>query len=125
MRHVLGRYWIPWLQPQHQHYLSVKNVERLLREEGFEPVRWHRGEAHQPIDFVFGAVLVLKQLSPLDRPWRPAASAADRLFGSLVFVLGMPLMVGAVILDKLLDRPLRRAGWSNTYRVVARKQAAA
>src|SRR5439155_15722535 len=52
---VLRRYWLPWFQPQHQHLLSVKNLDRLLRERGFEPVAWHRGRAHQKVDFFFAA----------------------------------------------------------------------
>jgi hypothetical protein len=122
MRHVLGRFWVPWFQPQHQHYLSVKNVERLLREEGFEPVRWHRGEAHQSVDFIFGAFLVLRSLAPpIDKPWRPETTAADRLYNGVVFVACIPLMIAGVVLDKVLAKPLARPGWSNTYRVVARK----
>ncbi len=127
MRHFLGRFWVPWFQPQHQHYLSVKNIERLLREEGFEPVRWHRGEAHQPVDFLFGAMLAMQSIAPREpRPWLPAPTAADRFYGGVVFWVGLPLVGCALLLDMVLDRPLRRggAGWSNTYRVVARKQPA-
>jgi SAM-dependent methyltransferase len=30
---LLGRYWIPWFQPQHQHFFSIGALERLLRAE--------------------------------------------------------------------------------------------
>ena len=43
---VLRRLWLPWLQPQHLHFLSIANLTRVLRELGFEPLQVDRKLAH-------------------------------------------------------------------------------
>jgi SAM-dependent methyltransferase len=122
VRYLLGRYWIAWFQPQHQHWLSVANIGRVLAEEGFEPVLWQRGEAHIPADFRFAVYLLLERLSSAaDLPWREAPTIQDRVMGQLVFWAGLPLMLGGVVLDRALAPLFRRPGWSNAYRVVARR----
>jgi SAM-dependent methyltransferase len=128
LRHVLGRYWLPYFQPQHQQLLSVKNVEVLLREQGFEPVRWHRGEAHQPVDFMASVLLAFRSIAPLTpRPWLPAQTRADRVFVTALFWMSLPLLAVSYATDHLIAGAVRKAGagWSNTYRVVARKQGPA
>jgi SAM-dependent methyltransferase len=120
---VLRRYWLPWFQPQHQHLLSVKNLERLLREHGFTPLAWHRGQAHQEVDFFFAAWLVLDRIAPPRRlPWRWRGGVAGA-WRVVVWTLGAPLLVLAVITDHLAAPIFRRSRVSNTYRVVARKEA--
>jgi SAM-dependent methyltransferase len=119
---LLGRLWLPWFQPQHQHLLSVANLEKLLRAGGFEPVKVHRGEAHQTVDLFFGAYLLFAHLAPpLDRPWHPPSSSLRRLAFHLVWTLSLPAMALAWLLDRLLAPLLRRPGWSNTYRLLARR----
>ncbi len=87
---VLGKYWLPWFQPQHLHCS--------------EPLVWHRGAAHQRVDFFFASYLLLDRIAPSGRlPWRPRRGA----LGSAWRVLG-PL--------------LSRARVSNTYRVLAKKR---
>lgn len=122
MGRVLGRFWLPWFQPQHQHLLSVKNLTRLLADNGLEPVVWHRGPAHQPVDFWAGAFLVLSSLAPKpDVPWRPPHGRARRWWRTLVFTVGAPAIPVGRALDLLLRPLFERASVSNTYRVVARK----
>jgi SAM-dependent methyltransferase len=125
LRKVLGRYWVPWFQPQHQHLLSAKNLERLLTEQGFDVVRRDGGEAHLPVDFFFGAHLWLGRLAPPVRaPWRkPALPALARLRRIFVWTLGMPLLLLARLVDLLLAPHLRRPDRANAYRVLARKRA--
>ncbi|MDB4958990.1 MAG: hypothetical protein JWO36_6559 [Myxococcales bacterium] len=118
----LGRYWLPWFQPQHLNLLSVSNLERLLREGGFTPITWHRGQAHQRVDFFFAAWLVLNRLAPprkLPWRWRGAGATAWRV---VVWTLGSPLLVAGLIVDNVAG-PLvfQRGRVSNTYRVVARR----
>jgi len=120
---LLGRQWMPWFQPQHLHFLSTGNLERLLRENGFEPVVWHRGEAHQPVDFTFCTYLMFADLAPLiDGPWRTSRGGALKkaLTGTLRTV-SLPIFLLAQLLDRSLAPFVRRPGWSNTYRVVARR----
>jgi SAM-dependent methyltransferase len=123
IQHLLGRFWISWFQPQHQHYLSVENLGRILADEGFEPVRWLRGEAHLAVDFRFAVYLLLGRLSPAaDLPWREPPSGFDRVAGAMVRAFGLPLLATAYLLDFALAPLFRRPGWSNTYRVVARRR---
>ncbi len=120
---LLGRYWLPWFQPQHQHLISVANLERLLREHGFDPITWHRGAAHQKVDFFFAAWLVLDRLAPPPRlpwRWRGRVAGAWRLFA---WTLGMPLILGGIAIDNALGPLFQRAKVSNTYRVIARRVA--
>lgn len=118
---VLGKYWVPWFQPQHQHLLSVGNLEKLLRAHGFTPLEWHRGQAHQRVDFFFGAWLFLSRLAPRSRlPWRWRGVGA-RVRRLVVLGLGWPLVLGGIVLDRIVEAFVRRGRRSNTYRVVARR----
>ena len=122
---VLGRLWLPWFQPQHQHLLSVENLTRLLGEAGFSLVVTHRGEAHQRVDFFAAVYLFLDWLAPaVDRPWLPPTGAGARALRTLVFTLGTPALVGGHVVDAILFPYFRRAKASNTYRVVAKKTEA-
>jgi hypothetical protein len=119
---VLGKFWLPWFQPQHQHFLSVKNLGRLLEENGFEPLVWHRGSAHQPVDFWAGAYLLLSFIAPkADVPWRKRGALGQTL-RTVVLTLGTPLMLAGRALDVTLARFVERSKVSNTYRVLAKKR---
>jgi SAM-dependent methyltransferase len=121
---VLGRYWLPWFQPQHQHLLSTGNLERLLREHGFTPLAWDRGSAHQSIDFLAAVWMWLGRLAPPTRmPWR-RPSAAGRAWRAVVWTLGTPLIVVGWLADKAATPFIRRGRRSNTYRVLARLDGA-
>ena len=118
---VLRKYWLPWFQPQHLHLLSVKNLEKLLVERGFEPLVWHRGAAHQRVDFFFASYLLLDRIAPPARlPWRRRST-----FGSVwrvaVWTLGFPLVIAGIVVDNAIGPLLSRARVSNTYRVLAKK----
>jgi SAM-dependent methyltransferase len=118
---LLGRLWLPWFQPQHMHFLSVKNLERLLREAGFSPVEWHRGKAHQRVDFLFAVLLAIGVLAPPRLPWRQdGALAAVRR--AVVWTLGAPVLLLAVITDQAVAPFIERGKRSNTYRVLARRE---
>ena len=117
----LGRYWLPWFQPQHLNLLSVANLEKLLRERGFTPITWHRGAAHQRVDFFFAAYLVLNRLAPSRKlPWRWRGAGAT-VWRVAVWTLGSPLLLGGMIIDNVAGPLFQRGRISNTYRVVARR----
>lgn len=123
---VLGRYWLPWFQPQHQHFVSVGNLDKMLRARGFTPLEWHRGQAHQKVDVALALYLWLSRIAPdPDRPWRPPGGALASTWHKLVWVPGLPLIMLARLLDQLLAPVMRATGWSNTYRVLARKDGVA
>jgi len=121
---VLGRYWLPWFQPQHQHLLTTGNLEKLLREHGFTPLAWDRGAAHQSIDFLAAVWMWLGRIAPpTTLPWR-SPSAAARAWRGVVWTLGAPLIVGGWLADKVAAPIVRRGRRSNTFRVLARRDGA-
>jgi SAM-dependent methyltransferase len=117
---ALGRLWLPWFQPQHLNLLSVGNLEKLLREHGFEPLEWHRGQAHQRVDLFFAVMLAVEKIAPPRAPWRPH-SAARGAWRFLVYAIGLPIIGLASLADFALGPFIRRGKRSNTYRVIARK----
>jgi SAM-dependent methyltransferase len=118
---VMGQLWLPWFQPQHLHLLSTRNADRLLREEGFQVVTWHREEAHQRVDFFLAAMLLFGFLAPPpDQPWRPRASMLDRAYHKVIWSVAIPIIALSRLLDVTLGPLLGRAS-SNTYRVLARR----
>jgi SAM-dependent methyltransferase len=119
---VLRRWWLPYFQPQHLNLVSVKNLDRMLRERGFTPLVWHRGKAHQRVDFFFAAYLICNRLAPApELPWRRRGLLAAA-WNRLVWTVGSPFIVAGMIVDNLVVGPLiSRSKVSNTYRVVARK----
>lgn len=121
---ILGKYWLPWFQPQHLHLLSVKNLERLLGEHGFEAVLWHRGETHHPLDLFLATSLFLNRMLPKPaRPWLPPAGLARRIGHKVGWTFGMGVLAGMLMLDALLAPLMRRPGGANTFRVLARLRA--
>jgi SAM-dependent methyltransferase len=124
MGRILGKLWLPWFQPQHQHFLSVGNLERLLRESAFEPLVWHRGEAHQTTDFTFATYSLLDSIArPVDLPWLAPTTALKRVWHGLVWTFSLPFLLAAWLADRITAPLMRRPGWSNTYRVLARRTA--
>ena len=117
---LLGRWWIPWFQPQHQHLLSVANLSELLDERGFDVVAVHRGEAHQTVDFFIALWLRLNAIAPPEMPWRRPRTTARRWGRRLVLTVGAPALLLAAAVDQALAPIIRRRGGSNTYRVLAR-----
>jgi SAM-dependent methyltransferase len=120
---VLGRLWLPHFQPQHQHLLSVRNLERILGEEGFQVARVERGAAHLPVDLAAAVYLAVGALAPpVNVPWRPASGLVGRVVHHAVWMVGTPSFFLANVADHLLSPLVRRAGLSNAYRVLARRQ---
>jgi len=119
---IFGSYWVPWFQPQHQHLVSASNLLALLRESRFEPLVWHRGEAHQKSDLTLFAVTLLNRIAPPpDLPWRPKSTPFARAWRQLVWCPGLILVGFFWVIDQLVAPLLQREGWSNTYRVLARR----
>jgi SAM-dependent methyltransferase len=119
---LLGRFWLPWFQPQHLHMPTADNLSRLLAEEGFEVARVQVTEVHLPIDFFAAAMLLFSKISPkTDLPWRPPSRWIDRIRHFVVWIPGFPLLVLSMALDSLAAPFCRRAGVSNAFRIVARR----
>jgi SAM-dependent methyltransferase len=123
---VLGRWWLPWLQPQHLHLMPLANLRGRLAELGFTVVAEQRAAAHDPVDLVAATWMLLDNVAPPeDAPWlhrRPGR--LRRAVRTAIFVAGVPLLVAAALADRLLAPVARRTGGANAYRLLARKDGA-
>ncbi|MFJ8944407.1 class I SAM-dependent methyltransferase [Streptomyces sp. NPDC102395] len=121
---LLGRWWLPWLQPQHLHFVPVANLRRRLTDLGFTVVSEQHREPHDPVDLLAAVWLSLDRLAPRDdAPWLPRRpGAAQRVLRGALLVAGVPALVAGTLLDRFAVRPLsHRLGLSNAYRIVARR----
>jgi SAM-dependent methyltransferase len=117
----LGRYWAPWLQPQHLHFLTAERLQTMLAERGFTVLACQRSEPHQPAELLLALYLAVNQLAPpVDMPWSPPSTRRARWRRALALGLTAPLFIVAVTLDGLLGPILSRTGASNSFRVLAR-----
>lgn len=122
---LLGRWWIPWFQPQHQHLIPVPNLVQALADRGFSALAIERGPAHQGGDLLFALAMALIAVAPDPRlPWLaglPGLSRGKDRRHTAVWAVGRPLLLITYLLDELLGQVVRRTRGSNTYRVLARK----
>ena len=119
---AMGRWWGPYLQPQHLNMVTMPNLEAMLAERGFTVIDRHRHEAHQACDFGFAAFMVANRLGPpVDVPWRPAPTRWSRVRRSVGFSLGMPVIGLGLVLDHVMAPFVPALGASNAYRVLARR----
>ncbi len=120
---VLGRWWMPWFQPQHQHMIPLGNLVAALADRGFSSVAVQRGEAHGGADLAYSLLLAFNVCAPDPRlPWLAARPTRwRRIRHTTVSAAGRPLLIGAYFLDVLLSQVMRRTRRGNAYRVLARK----
>lgn len=120
---LLGRFWFPWLQPQHLHFVSFEWLCQRLEALGFQVVAQQRGETHYPWDFALAPWLMASALLPAgDVPWRSSPPGlAARAVRALGLTMALPFMALGLAVDVLLLPFTRRAGGSNAFRVIARK----
>ncbi|MDH6577295.1 class I SAM-dependent methyltransferase [Kitasatospora sp. MAP5-34] len=120
---LLGRWWLPWLQPQHLNLMPTANLRRRLSELGFTVVLEQHGEPHDPVDLLAACWLLLDAIAPReDLPWLPGEPPGRlrRALRGAVFLAGAPLLLLATVLDRLIATFAGRAGLSNAYRLLAR-----
>ncbi|MGW3646464.1 class I SAM-dependent methyltransferase [Streptomyces sp. NPDC000878] len=121
---LLGRWWLPWLQPQHLHFVPVDNLRRRLTDLGFTVVLEQHAEPHDPVDLLAAIWLALDNAAPRDNlPWIPhPPNGWRRTLRGLLLLAGVPALILATLLDRFAVRPLsHRLGVSNAYRLVARR----
>ena len=120
---LLGRRWLPWFQPQHQHMIPRRRLVEALKNRGFEVVATEVGPAHQPVDLTGAAALGMWALAPNPRlPWMPQPHRRVRSWWHAFVVVAsiVPIAVGFV-LDQIAAPAIRRGSLSNAYRVLARR----
>lgn len=120
----LGRFWLPWFQPQHLNLYPAETLAELCSSHGLQVIETDHIDAHQPTDLHYAILVALSSLAPpTNAPWRKPADWADNLIHSLVWLAGLPFLGVALLIDRLvLAHFAHRPGWSNTYRLVARKE---
>jgi SAM-dependent methyltransferase len=118
----LGRWWLPWFQPQHQHLPAVRHAEKWLHDVGFEVVAWDRTGGHAPVDLGFAVMLLGRKLAGNPGvPWLPEPAPVDKARHGLAWALVAPFMLVAMLMDRLIQPFMRRPGGSNAYCVLARR----
>ncbi|MEV5884825.1 class I SAM-dependent methyltransferase [Streptomyces sp. NPDC052020] len=123
--HLLGRWWLPWLQPQHLHFVPVENLRHRLTDLGFTVVAQQHAEAHDPVDLLAGAWLALNAAAPRDDlPWLPKPpNDFHRGLRRTMLAAGVPALALGALLDRFVINPLsHRLGLSNAYRLLARRE---
>lgn len=121
---LLGRWWLPWLQPQHLHFVPVGNLRARLTDLGFTVVAEQHAEPHDPVDLLAAVWLALDTAAPRDDlPWLPGPpTALRRVLRAAVLIAGIPAFLLGTALDRLVVKRLsHRLGLSNAYRLVARR----
>ncbi len=121
----LGRYWVPYFQPQHQHLVPVANLCAALEDRGFSIIEVERGPAHMPMDLAGSTWTWIRSLAPPPRsPWGKEPSPADRLRRAVILSVLGPLAVLALLADRAFHPVIktRAQQYSNAYRVLARRE---
>ncbi|MGW1199494.1 class I SAM-dependent methyltransferase [Streptomyces sp. NPDC002536] len=120
---LLGRWWVPWFQPQHLHLMPIANLRQALEESDFTVVEAERAAAHWPVDLAGAALFLLSRLMPCDdAPWHPhPPSATARRVRKLMWGSAVPVLLALYGLDVVTGPLARRTGFSNAYRLLARR----
>ncbi|MEU9246077.1 class I SAM-dependent methyltransferase [Streptomyces sp. NPDC048385] len=121
---LLGRWWLPWLQPQHLHFIPVANLRERLTGLGFTVVAEEHAEAHDPVDLLAAVWLALDHTAPHeDAPWLPhPPGALQKALRAALLLAGIPALIAGTFLDRFAVRPLsQRLRLANAYRIVARR----
>ncbi|MCD9195296.1 class I SAM-dependent methyltransferase [Streptomyces albireticuli] len=120
---MLGRWWLPWFQPQHLHLMPCRNLREALGDAGFTVVNVERRVPHRPVDLAAAVALRLSHLMPRDdAPWHPRPpSTTARRVRKLARTGGLPAVVAAYALDLSFGPVARRTSFSNAYRLLARR----
>ncbi|WP_110180399.1 class I SAM-dependent methyltransferase [Nocardioides solisilvae] len=120
----LGKWWMPWLQPQHQHFLSMARLEQALEQRGFTVLDRYREPATRGLDVLPAVWFAAGQVVPRPwMPWLPHPTRAQRAARVAVCLAALPVaVVGAVVAQVAAAReqgePGEQAG--NAFRVLAR-----
>ncbi|MFJ6660567.1 class I SAM-dependent methyltransferase [Streptomyces sp. NPDC091377] len=120
---LLGRWWLPHTQPHHLHLLPAANLRAELESQGCDVLSTDRHGPHTPHDLAAATSLFLTRALPSpDAPWRPVPpSGAEARTRRILTRAARPLLATARAADLALAPVARRTRFSNTYRLIARK----
>jgi SAM-dependent methyltransferase len=121
---LLGRWWMPWLQPQHLHFVPLPNLTKRLTELGFTVLAEQHGAAHSPIDLVAATWLAMDNsyVPSADLPWFTGVPGRLRRGARIAAILaGVPALLLSNLADRIVGLFAQRARLTNAYRVLARR----
>ncbi|MEY9962736.1 SAM-dependent methyltransferase [Streptacidiphilus sp. MAP12-16] len=121
---LLGRWWLPWLQPQHLNLVPAANLRARLGALGFTVVLEQHGEPHDPVDLLAACWLLFDAVAPAeDAPWRQGAPPGRlrRTVRGALLLAAAPALLLATLLDRVIARVAGRTRLSNAYRLLARR----
>ncbi|MEV4442557.1 class I SAM-dependent methyltransferase [Streptomyces sp. NPDC049577] len=121
--HRLGQWWSQWVQPQHLHLMPLRTLREGVTAAGFTVVTADRHAAHLPADLSCAALHLLNAALPApDTPWAPRRPRTTaRWTRAFLFAAASPALVILYALDLAVAPLARRTGWSNAYRLIARR----
>ncbi|NEB82020.1 class I SAM-dependent methyltransferase [Streptomyces sp. SID14478] len=120
---LLGKWWVSYFQPQHLHFIPLANLRTELAALGYTVVAVDRREPHVPLDLTAACALLLGHYLPdADDPWRTRAPGdVQRKLRRALMHGAAPAFVTARAVDRLLAPLVSRTRFSNSYRVIARR----
>ncbi|QCC77724.1 class I SAM-dependent methyltransferase [Nocardioides daphniae] len=123
---TLGRYWMPWLQPQHQQFVSMDRLQQALEERGFTVLERHTTKPTPGFDTVAAAWLLSGHLAPrLWMPWRRRPTALDRAVRTGVVAATVPAAVVAAVGMEVASQVSGAQDTGSAFRMLARLAAPA
>ena len=118
---LLGRWWFPWFQPQHQHFVRYDNLLASLTASGYEIVEASR-RVGADLNGIGAVVLWANDKIPArHNPWRRDRGAGVR--GAAVLAAAVPAAVLSIVAD-VASLARRGEVHGSAYRVLARKAGA-
>jgi SAM-dependent methyltransferase len=119
----LGRYWGPWLLPQHLNLFSMRQMEDLLRSKGFILVSGLFFNSKDFKNFSSALGLLFHQILPQNHPWQDRKPRFPRFRKVIALGLFYPLHALCALLDFVVSPYLEKGTRSAFYRVVAKKSS--
>ena len=119
---IAGPYWFPWLQPQHQHFLTRARLCELLEARGFE-ILSSGPAASYPIGELTGAWwLLLNRVGPeTGLPWMAPSGPLGYLRRTPRWPSAIPLLPVVELVGRASALVRPSLGQANAFQVVARR----
>ncbi|WP_419995723.1 class I SAM-dependent methyltransferase [Streptomyces boninensis] len=121
---LFGKYWLPWFQPQHLHFATLRNLCAELEATGWTVVHASRtGDQHIPLDGVSALWYFSTRFVPDDdAPWLPKRPSRAVIRARIALLISLvPALAAVHFTERALAPVVRRTPFSNAYRVIARR----
>ncbi|MBX9393125.1 class I SAM-dependent methyltransferase [Streptomyces sp. TRM72054] len=120
---LLGKWWPGHAQPRQVHLIPLPNVHQVLESHNCTILTTDKATPHTPTDLGTAATRALARALPApDTPWRVTPpTLLQHTTRAALTPATIPVRLMATALDHTLAPLLRRTGFSNAYRVIARK----